>query len=316
MSRNHQIAIGEHICEIFRKTRSLLVDETPVEQIRSSIKELRYLHHSMQDWEVLVSNMINECQAKETELKMEEELKAQISHLELAFNTKNHDDSMKFLTMSNKKMSWAEMTEFEENREECIQNIDHMIENMHNPPSTKHISTINGVNITSENLAGLSIPIAETLSDIEPSLYWFIGDDHHPSGIYMNLCKHYVQIPFPNTIDGTQNTSRNSTIKCKYTTLNDCYANREALANRFHSEVRACNFAHVGDQYVKIGTSCRCPGAPGLGSHATLNEDMQKANFDDIKMLLMYSTSDILLSSIWLQNHVKIPKIISNLGVC
>ena len=85
--------------------------------------------------------------------------------------------------------------------------------------------------------------------------------------------------------------------------IKECCDARTNLASKYNSTVRDCNFAHKGDKYIKLGTSFRSPHKPRFGNHNFLNDDMDSIPDDDIKTILMYALSDVLLSSMWFQKQ-------------
>jgi hypothetical protein len=162
-----------------------------------------------------------------------------------------------------------------------------------------------------------NIPIINRLSEIPQSLYWYKGDKNNDEGIYTCLSDGFcVQIPFPNTVDGTKDFNRICSIKCKYKTIDECLKIRQELSNKFNSDVRICNFAHTGEKYTKIGTSFRCPNIPRFGNHTFLNEDLNTLPDYDMKMMLMYSLSDVLLGSMWFQQQKRKKITLTNIDTC
>jgi hypothetical protein len=303
--------IRQNFCDIFKKTRQVLLSDE-LSYIDKHVLELTELGDSMREWLTLIDNLTIECKTKSFELQDE-----------INFNAENHDNSieksnLKFISheQTDRMLSWVEINDIEENKEKRINLCDNIIEKLSNNPleNMKEITIINNINIGS-----IKVPIVQKLDQIPPSINWFIGDSMHKPGFYMSLDPgYYIEIPFPDTIDGTKNSNRNSSIKCKYGSLENCHNMRETLANKYKSEVRKCNFAHTGDRYIKIGTSFRCPSAPSFGNYYDLKTDMQKIDINDVKMLLMYATSDLLLSNIWLQKYHlnEKPMVLNSLDIC
>lgn len=218
------------------------------------------------------------------------------------------------------KMSWADISEREDERELLHKNIDEVIikpviETEFKTDSIlyKDISELYGKN----SLTGCKIPIINKLSEIPSSLYWFNGNKNNPKGVYICIShKFYVRIPFPNIIDGTKDFNRVSSIKCKYENKDECIRIRREISNRPNSYMRKCSFAHTGDKYVRVGTNLRCPGIPHFGSHETFKDDIKNVSESDIKMILLNALSDLFITNIWFQSQKKQTTILTNIGVC
>jgi hypothetical protein len=219
-----------------------------------------------------------------------------------------------------KGMSWADITEIEEEKEIVIDTIDEMVKKPDNNHDFKHtsimykdLSTIYGVNLGFE----CSIPIINKLNEMPSAMYWYEGDKKNPQGVYTCLSrKFYTQVPLPNVIDGTKDFNRTRSIKCKYNTLAECMVVSQDLASKYSSDVRECKFAHLGDKYFKIGSAFRCPNMPRFGNHAFLESDLENLPDYDIKMMLMYSLSDMLLGSLWFQKQNNNNMILTNIDTC
>ena len=207
--------------------------------------------------------------------------------------------------------SWGELSDAQEKREQIVEKTVAMLENMSKmAPNVvkKEFGSYEGVEIPM-----IKIPIVEKFEDIPEALYAVTEDDDN--GIYLNLFGGVVKIPFPNLLDGTKSMARAGSICCKYIDFDKCKNARENLAAKFGSPLRDCNFAHQGEQYMRIGTLFRCPDNPLLGSHETFSKDIRSCNLHDIKLLLMNSLSDLLISAIWQYHHKKI-KILKNVDIC
>ena len=219
-------------------------------------------------------------------------------------------------------LSWADITEIEYNKEILLNDVDQLInkptssdEYTHTPIMYKTISNLYGKDIG----FGWNVPIINNLPDIPSSLYWYAGDSVNPSGIYTCLTNgFYIQVPFPNIVDSSQDSNKSRSVKCKNNTKFECLEERNNLANQYKSAIRECNFAHVGDNYTKIGTMFRCPNKPRFGNHNYLKDDMNVIKDTDIKTILMYALSDILISSMWFQNKddEKKVNIMTNIDIC
>jgi hypothetical protein len=245
----------------------------------------------------LTDKYATECLNKATEIRKDIELNGKYasdpSHMFFAHQEKY------------KGMSWADMSEKEDKTENILNQVKEIVQKppekqnyVHNLITYKTIDSVYDVNIGFP----YKIPIINKLSDIPPSFYWFNGDDKHQEGIYTSLSNgFYIKVPFPNIIDATNSYDRTGSIKCKYNTYNDCLKIRTDLSNKYNTDTRECNFAHKNDKYVKIGTTFRCPSMPHFGAHTSLSRDLGTIPTGDIKTMLMYSLSDMLISSLWFQ---------------
>jgi hypothetical protein len=162
-----------------------------------------------------------------------------------------------------------------------------------------------------------NIPIVTNIKDIKPAFYYLNSNDkNHQSGIYININNDiFIKVPFPDVIDPKKDNEKKNTIKCKYFLQKDCEKNRKRLSKLFNSEIRCCNFAHSGDTLIKLGHTSRCPAIPDFGNPKTFNEDINNLNIRDIKTLLFYSLTDVLLSSLWFENKKEKNKIYDNIEI-
>ena len=237
---------------------------------------------------------------------------------------KKYDDPMFMTNMHKdvyKNITWAELAEKDDNTETVISSIDNLVEKKpniqefaHTPIMYKNMSNIYGKPIGFE----CKIPVISNLNEMPSSIYWYNGDSVNPAGIYTCLTRGFcAQIPFPNVIDSTQDFNRTGSIKCKYNTIHDCLTVREELAERYNSTTRECKFAHKGERYIKIGTSFRCQNKPRFGNHSFLKDDLNSLPDSDIKTILMYSLSDMLLGSLWFQKQNNDGHLVmSNIDIC
>jgi hypothetical protein len=214
-----------------------------------------------------------------------------------------------------KSESWYDITVKEENTNKVRGEVDKFINTdyKYTPITYKKLSNIDNVGLDFD----LKIPIIDRLEEIPPSMYWFNGDSTYEKGIYTAISKKIcIQIPLPNVVDGTKDFNRSCSVKCKNNSKEECYKIRKDLSNMYNSEIRNCNYAHTGEKYSKIGTAFRCPNTPRFGNHNYLNHDLDNTSENDIKILLMYSLSDILLSSMWFQKKKKKKLILNNINIC
>ena len=247
----------------------------------------------------LTHKYARECLDRATEIRKEVNLS--ISH--------DGDPSKMFLVHRDmfKGMSWADINDREENKSRVLSDVDNVVDTsiirrdfMHTPILYKSLVKINNVDIGFK----FKVPIITKLSEMPSAFYWYGGDNTNPSGIYTCITRgFYVRVPFPNVVDSTKNFNKMGSIKCKNATFEECYAIRKELAMRHKSDIRNCTFAHKGDKYVKIGSAFRCPNMPRFGCHNYLSSDLKSVPDSDIKTILMYSLSDILLTSLWFQKQ-------------
>ena len=285
--------ISREFYEMFKKIRIGLTSDD-IKKINNNTKDLINLSNSMQEWAILTNKLINEYKNRMVEIQDESKFSDTNTNLD-------KNSNFRFVSLNhNKKLSWVEINDIENEKEMQSTQIDNMIERITtSSEKIKELEVVNNVDIGS-----IKVPIIKNLDELPPAINWYVGDKINKAGLYISLMPNYaIEIPFPDTIDGTKNSNRTNSIKCKYGSLSNCKAIRENLANKYRSEIRKCNFAHIGDHYIKIGTFSRCPGAPSFGNYDDFKEDMEKINMSDVEMLLMYATSDLLLANIWVQNN-------------
>jgi hypothetical protein len=157
----------------------------------------------------------------------------------------------------------------------------------------------------------LKLPTVTDLKQIPPALYYLKPgkesgkesgkDSNQLPGIYMNLSHgNYVRIPFPEVVDSKKEYDRKHSIRCKYSSKQECDTQRSKMAKIYNSNVRICNFAHNGETIVKIGYPSRCPSVPNYGNPSTMSNDIKQISINDIKNTLLYGLNDIMVSVIWL----------------
>jgi hypothetical protein len=238
-------------------------------------------------------------------------------------NNKYKDDPSRMILAHremNNKMSWADITEMEDERETIHNTIDEIIikpilenEFKHEKIAYKDISNIYGEGVD-ENC---KIPIINNLNEMPSALYWFNGNKTNPKGVYICIShKFYVRIPFPNIVDGTKDFNRVCSVKCKYNTIDECIKRRREQSNRPNSFMRKCNFAHKGDKYVRVGSIFRCPNMIHFGRPTTIKDDLSNINEYNIKMMLLNSLSDLFISNLWFQTQKKKRLILTNIDIC
>lgn len=259
----------------------------------------------------LTTQFADQCLEKSNEIREQVDIE----------NKYEGDPSRLFMAYGNryKNSNWADLQESEENKDAVLNNVDAVIntnitkkEYAYMPLLYKNIPNIGGADLG----FNFKMPIVDRLADMPSALYWYRGDSKHPPGVYICLSRgFYVQVPFPDVVDSTKDFNRTNSIKCKYQTTAECNMIRSDLAKKHNSDVRPCNFAHSGNKYMKIGTTFRCAANPRFGNHHYLKDDINTIDSTDINNILMYSLSDILLSSIWVQKHNR-NDILTNIDTC
>ena len=160
----------------------------------------------------------------------------------------------------------------------------------------------------------IKIPVINSLDNIPKCMYYYYGDENsresefsnkYERGIYMKISdKVIVKIPFIDVIPDNIEFSKKKISKCH---------------NGKECSYWKCMYAHNGVPYNKIGYKNRCPSNPGFSNKDTLNSDIKKVAYEDIRMCLMYSMSDLFSIFAWCQKYEdKIDKdiIITNLEIC
>ena len=269
------------------------------QRLESYSTYLREMNEKLKDILELTNKYAHECLTKANDIRTI-----------IDIDQKYEGDPMQMFKAKNMMyagMSWGDIDEIEETREKIVSDVNNVVQQNYiiqdytqTPIIYKTLSNIYGKNLG----FNWKVPIINKLSDMPSALYWYAGDLTNPAGIYICVTKgFYIQVPFPNVIDSTQNFNRTGSVKCKYNNIKECCDARTNLASKYNSTVRDCNFAHKGDKYIKLGTSFRSPHKPRFGNHNFLNDDMDSIPDDDIKTILMYALSDVLLSSMWFQKQ-------------
>jgi hypothetical protein len=240
--------------------------------------------------------------------------------------TKKYENDPSHMFLAHKElykdMSWADMSDKEDQTNKTLADVENLLvkkinknEYTHKAIVYKKINAVYNINI------GFSykIPIINKLTEIPATFYWFNGDKNYSEGVYTCLSNgFYIKVPFPNLIDTTNSYNKTGSIKCKNSTYKECLKIRKELSVKYNSNVRECTFAHKNDKYIKIGTSVRCPNMPHFGTHNSLINDLKNVQNDDVKTMLMYSLSDMLLASLQYQKKEKTTKntILTNIDIC
>ncbi len=311
---NMESQINNYFREQFKEARLLLSEDNTTEiaeKLESVATEFSIIFDNFSKMITLMDNLRTECKDKAAEIRDELELNNK-------FNNNKKDIKFSFVFQGKyKNMSWGDIADIEDRRENVINSSELIEKKLLEPPEKipwKTLDTLDNIKLPKE----ISLRMVSRLDNLPPALGWYSGDKTHREGIYIRLPENmFVRIPFPNVIDGTQNYTRNKTIKCKYETEEQCVENRKFLADRYSTNIRECLFAHKGDIYSKVGTNFRCPSNPRFGSHDHLKTDIESLKADDIKPVLMYALSDVLNCFLWSDFHHSDDRIVfSEVEVC
>lgn len=178
--------------------------------------------------------------------------------------------------------------------------IDHMI-NINKKKKKREIPE----NFLVENF-GLNITLKykSNIMNIPPMFSYYRGNSKISAGIYCCLLPGiFAKVPFPEIIDYIKDEKRNQTVRCKYKSRKVCEEQRIKISKYYQSEVRECNFIHIGEKIVKIGYPARCPSNLSFGNPKTLSSDLKTISIDDIKNLLLYGLNDVIIAIAWLQKE-------------
>lgn len=334
--------ISAHFVALLRDTRLLLLSESHesvATQLEQKSLSLSLIHDQLVGITVLMANLQVECQNKAMEIREEIDMRAKLADGSAEPNSGGH---FPFVFHGKyKTMSWGDISTMEEQSEELLLQTEKLETDLASaegqleaadrphpedmpkparaakleaPPVYKKIDTLDGVELPRE----IKIKMVAKLEDLSPAFAWYNGDKTHRQGIYLRLPDNFfVRVPFPDVIDSTQNFARTKTIKCKYSSEEQCSENRKFLANKYSTNMRECLFAHKGDTYTKVGTNFRCPVNPRFGNHQHLKADIRSIKADDVKPVLMYALSDLLTCFIWNSYHHSADKIIfSDVEIC
>jgi hypothetical protein len=141
------------------------------------------------------------------------------------------------------------------------------------------------------------------LNEIQPMFSYYNNpqDKINPPGMYCTVIPGvHVKVPFATIVDSTKEYSRGRSIRCKYITKALCDDQRSKMAKYHNSQLRTCNFAHVGDEITKIGYASRCSSVPRFGDSKHLTNDIKSVNISDIKNIMLYGLNDMLAIMIWM----------------
>jgi hypothetical protein len=305
--------INEYFCEKFKEARLLLSGDNNIdiaEKLEYAAMDFSVIFDNFSKMVTLMDNLRTECKNKACEIRDELEFKKKYDE--------KTGDKFSFVFLGRcKNMSWGDISDIEDRRENIIASTEKIEKTLSEPYEKvprKNIDTLDNIKLPKE----ISLKMVASLDDLPSALRWYSGDKKHREGIYIRFPENmFVRIPFPDVIDGTQNYIRNKTLKCKFETENQCFENRKFLAERYGTKVRECLYAHKGEVYTKVGTTSRCPSNPRFGSHKHLKNDIESLKADDIKPVLMYALSDVLNCFLWSDFHHSDDRIVfSEVEVC
>jgi hypothetical protein len=225
------------------------------------------LSDKVQEMATLLKNIANECNDTMFEIREQQVC---------------DDTQFNFVYKQKGKLMWGRVEELE-------------VQPEHKEESHKQVTAVCGVRIPS-----IQLPVAAALDSIPQAMYWYGGNRRHEAGVYMRVAPNLVvKVPFPNTFDSAGELSRIGSIRCKYSDLVTCANMRQAIADKYRSTARKCTFAHTGMRYRKVGMNHRAQGMPWFGNHETFCNDVGSVALEDVKTILMYSMSDLLLCRVW-----------------
>lgn len=156
----------------------------------------------------------------------------------------------------------------------------------------------------------ITLPVINNLKELKPSFVWYIGNSRNKEGIYMSLGKVLIQVPFPDLISKNSPNFKYHSMPCKNHTVDECRRKLEEIARIKKTEIRTCTYAHIGENYYKIGSDFRAPLLPQFGSHDSLDQDLKNVQLFDIKNILMNATSDLLLIKLWADHNKNLGNIV------
>jgi hypothetical protein len=157
----------------------------------------------------------------------------------------------------------------------------------------------------------VDMAMVNKLADIPPMFHWYSGDKKNTAGVYICLTDGvYIQVPFPDLISKNSKNFKHKSVPCKYKTTMFCREKQEDYSRLYNTELRQCNFVHIGESFIKIGSDFRCPNLPSFGAYDTLGEDLMLVSLADIKNMLFNSSSDLLLILLWRKHHMNLGEIV------
>ena len=174
------------------------------------------------------------------------------------------------------------------------ENIDKFIPLQNNEQQSKNHQSIENDSIIGEydyNCSGLKItfPIIKSLDRIPNNMYYYYGDKNNKRGVYTRITDEIlVKVPLVETISENLENSRQMVVKCNKN--DEC---------RFWN----CTYAHTGVPYTKIGFIKRAPSCSGFSNFESLKNDIKAISYEDIRLCLMYSITDLFSIKAWCQHY-------------
>jgi hypothetical protein len=145
-----------------------------------------------------------------------------------------------------------------------------------------------------------NFPVVDTLTDIPQFIHYYKGDAKRKAGVYVCMSPNmFIQIPLPDTIDPTRFESKINTIRCKHETIDKCFEIRDRYSKRNGISIKECTFVHKGEKYSKVSSIYRCQDLSSFGNLSSLNKDLKNLSLRDVKTLMFYSLTDLLLVYMW-----------------
>jgi hypothetical protein len=152
-----------------------------------------------------------------------------------------------------------------------------------------------------------------------PSMFHYYNnpdDKKNGPGLYCCLAAGvYVKMAFPVVVNSKARDSRDRSIRCKYGPKEACEQARQQKARDHRSAVRACNYAHKGENLVRVGYNSRCDPVPWFGNPQTLMRDLPSLGKEEIRTILMYGLNDLFSAGIWLEQKKIRNVVVSHLDV-
>ena len=148
----------------------------------------------------------------------------------------------------------------------------------------KEIELTNVVEIKNTGYKLYGFPTTK-LDYINEFLYSYQG--HLYCKLYKNT---YIKINLPSIVS-ISSDNKQKTMPCRWNTLEECAKNKLKKI--------PCSYLHEGDHITKICSNNRCIKNPMIGNPKTLIDDLKQLNFKDIKLILSYGFSDMIIALIW-----------------
>jgi hypothetical protein len=308
ITKIHDIYVNvlNHGADIYKNNDGIL-DDSYLFKLKTAATYITELNNKLMSIINISNQLINGCIDRIDEVKRE---------LNLEKKYKGHPEKVMLVFKElNKGLQWGDISNIEDRKEKLINNIDTFTNtklNMNIYDEKIIYKSLNKIYDTKLDF-DFKLPIISDIKDIPPSLYWYNGDSDNIEGIYMSLNSDvFIRVPFPDTVDYMNNNNKKNTIKCKNKTIDKCKKFRDGI-NVNNNYVHNCNYLHSGDKFLKINNMTRSSNNSRLGKHSHINKDLEKTTYSDIQSIMLYSVSDILLNSIWIQKQQNIGNILKQI---